>query len=151
MAFAYCMFVHVVLVSGSSAVASLCTQGGRFNCLQCAARYGRTELFHHLVQRYDCDPKAKDRNTTVSHSSTRLHRQRCDMTCWCPQVTVTLSCYVCAQCHTCVTCCDPLGTWCVHISLCTIHTCVCGFCHTYSLMVAGLRSTLPADTAIESS
>ena len=79
MAFAYCMFVHVVLVSGSSAVASLCTQGGRFNCLQCAARYGRTELFHHLVQRYDCDPKAKDRNTTVSHSSTRLHRQRCDL------------------------------------------------------------------------
>ena len=35
-------------------------QGGRLNCLQCAARYGRTELFHHLVQKYGFDPKEKD-------------------------------------------------------------------------------------------
>ena len=57
-------------------VASLCTQGGRFNCLRCAARYGRTELFHHLVQRYDCNPKEKDCCNGVSSTCVRLCVQR---------------------------------------------------------------------------
>ena len=56
--FAVCMYV--------------CTQDGRFNCLQCAARYGRTELFHHLVQRYGCDPKEKDCYNGVSSACIRL-------------------------------------------------------------------------------
>ena len=56
--FAVCMYV--------------CTQDGRFNCLQCAARYGRTELFHHMVQRYGCDPKEKDCYNGVSSACIRL-------------------------------------------------------------------------------
>ena len=54
------MLVH--RLSLSCVATSVCAymQDGRLNCLQCAARYGRTELFHHLVQKYGCDPKEKD-------------------------------------------------------------------------------------------
>ena len=113
-------------------VASLYTQGGRFNCLRCAARYGRTELFHHLVQRYGCEPKEKDRNTTVSHSCTRLHRQLCDLLVFsdhCHSLLVYAHCHTCAymytrKCayvyvHTYVYMCIRICTYmCIHVHTC---------------------------------
>ena len=55
----------------------LLVQDGRLNCLLCAARYGRTELFHHLVQKYGCDPKETDQNTTVSLLAQPVHTSLC--------------------------------------------------------------------------
>ena len=102
-------------------VASLCMQGGRFNCLRCAARYGRTELFHHLVQKYGCDPKETDRNTTVSHLCTRLHRQLCDL--------LVFS----GHCHSLGIC--PLSYMCIHVHKCAyiyVHTCVYMYIHVHT-------------------
>ena len=65
--------VNVVFPARTSLLYDLLVQDGRFNCLLCSARYGRNELFHHLVQKYGCDPKEADKNTTVSLSYTHVH------------------------------------------------------------------------------
>ena len=80
-------------VTGSGASSyGLLVQDGRLNCLLCAARYGRAELFHHLVEKYGCDPKEKDKIATVNLSYTYIHTQRSDLFVF--QCHCTLSCYV---------------------------------------------------------
>ena len=59
------VLVHWLSLSCVAMSVCACMQDGRLNCLQCAARYRRTELFHHLVQKYGWDPKEKDNHNGV--------------------------------------------------------------------------------------